>query len=175
MKGVLSWLVVPVQEILSCLGCSSHPSTKYYTVFFIAHLFYFNSLHSPATRAGSRAGSPGSVSLILTLLRTFSASVVWFLSWLAPLIFLCPKAVIPISQLNQSKAQFNLFLAFLQPYRGKIWCSKLSSYMKSRRCLPIFLQISLFFISLSAYRFDHHISPRHERLVTCWINMWQVG
>ena len=44
MKGVLPWLVrfvglvVPVEEILSSIGCSGQPGTKYF--FLIVH--YFN-------------------------------------------------------------------------------------------------------------------------------------
>ncbi len=46
---------------LSCLGSSSQPSTNYY--FPHRTLFRFISPHRPATWAGSRAGSPVSVSL----------------------------------------------------------------------------------------------------------------
>ncbi len=45
----------------SCLGCSSQPSTKYY--FTSRRPFHYISRHRPATWAGSRAGSPVSVSL----------------------------------------------------------------------------------------------------------------
>jgi hypothetical protein len=47
---------------VSCLGCSSEPSTKYY--FPHRTLFHFLSPHCSATWTGRRAGSPVSVSLV---------------------------------------------------------------------------------------------------------------
>jgi hypothetical protein len=48
-------------RFLSCLGCSSQSSIKHY--FPSCTLFHFISPYRPATWAGSRAGSPVSVSL----------------------------------------------------------------------------------------------------------------
>ncbi len=60
---MVRWVIRTVQQILSCLGCSSQPSTKY----FFPHrtLFPFISPHRPGTWAGSRAGSPLSVCLVV--------------------------------------------------------------------------------------------------------------
>ncbi len=64
----LGWFrghVGPVQWIFVLLGSSSQPSTKYY--FPHRTLFHFISSHRPATWAGSRAGSPVSVSPVSTV------------------------------------------------------------------------------------------------------------
>ncbi len=55
--GWIVGLVVPVQEIFSCLGCFSRPST---IIFPHCTLFHFICPHRPVSwaRAGSRAGSP---------------------------------------------------------------------------------------------------------------------
>ncbi len=68
-RSFFGWFVgffVPVQycRFLSCLGCSSKPSTKYY--FTHCTLFLFFSPRRPATWAGSHAESPVSVSLPVT-------------------------------------------------------------------------------------------------------------
>ncbi len=57
MKAVLFWLVVfglvvPVQEILFYLGCSSRPRTKY---CFSLTVHYFNSFVPIALRTGQAA------------------------------------------------------------------------------------------------------------------------
>ncbi len=62
MKGVLPWFVCCMDsscsynKFLSCVSCSSWPSTKY----FFPHrtVFQFICPHHPASWAGSRAGSP---------------------------------------------------------------------------------------------------------------------
>ena len=48
---------------LSCLGCSSRPSVKYFGPH--GALFKFLCPHSPARRADSRAGSPVSLNMCL--------------------------------------------------------------------------------------------------------------
>jgi hypothetical protein len=67
--GYFAGLVMPGQEILFRLGCSSRPSTKY----FFPHRTQFRFLcpHRPASWAGSRAGSPVSkyVSLVQNIIE----------------------------------------------------------------------------------------------------------
>jgi hypothetical protein len=53
------------KRFLSCLGCASQRSTKYYFPHYT--LFPFISPHHSATWAGSRAGSPVSVSLVSSI------------------------------------------------------------------------------------------------------------
>jgi hypothetical protein len=74
MKVVLSWLVHWTRRAGTTEFCPalvaihSQPSTKYY--FPHRTLFYFLSPHRPATWAGRRSGSPGSVSLGITRIPT---------------------------------------------------------------------------------------------------------
>jgi hypothetical protein len=66
---VVRWARRAVYNIfLSCLGCSSPPSTKYY----FPHPTPFTVLVPIALWAGGRAGSPVSVSLILTIFSTIT-------------------------------------------------------------------------------------------------------
>jgi len=51
------------KRFLSCLGCSSQPSTY---IIFLTALFSFISPYRQAAGADSRAGSPVSVSLVIT-------------------------------------------------------------------------------------------------------------
>ncbi len=50
-------------RFLSCCGCSSQPSTKF-NIFLTAHVFTFLVPIAQQPGAGSRAGSPVSVSLL---------------------------------------------------------------------------------------------------------------
>jgi hypothetical protein len=69
MIRALSWLVRSIRRAgtrdfcPALAGCSSQPSTKYY--YPHRTLFHFISPRRPATWAGSRAGSPVSVSLVI--------------------------------------------------------------------------------------------------------------
>ncbi len=60
-------LVVPVQETLFCLGCSSWPSTKY--IFLTIH--YFNSFVPIAQQAG-QAAMLGRLSLSMSLWKQYT-------------------------------------------------------------------------------------------------------
>jgi hypothetical protein len=72
MDPFLGWfagLVVAIyKRFLSCLGCSSWPSTKY--VFPRHTLFYYICLHCPASWAISYAASP-----------VFFSIYIWYLQW----------------------------------------------------------------------------------------------
>jgi hypothetical protein len=59
------FVAVRYQIVFFCLGCSSQPSTKYFSPH--RTLFHFLCPHRPASKAGSRAGSPVSwrVSLVI--------------------------------------------------------------------------------------------------------------
>jgi hypothetical protein len=57
-------LLCRLNRFLSCLGCFSQFSTKYY--FSHRTLFHFINPHRQATWAGSHAGSPIAVSLVET-------------------------------------------------------------------------------------------------------------
>ncbi len=65
-------LVVPVQETLFCLGCSSWPSTKY--IFLTIH--HFNSFVPIAQQAG-HAAMLGRLSLSMSLWKQYTICITW--------------------------------------------------------------------------------------------------
>ncbi len=65
MKWALPWLIPWARRASTMDFCPVQHSTKYY--FPHRTLFHFISPHRPATWAGSRAGSPVSVSLVSTV------------------------------------------------------------------------------------------------------------